>query len=96
MNSNDKNINDNHIDEFQELLEKAQFYILNQKYSEAEKILKKIVAKNDTNAHAFYLYGLAMESSNHHEDAKKHFRRVLELEPNHVEAREHLDRLIGE
>lgn len=80
----------------QDRLEKAEFYILNQKYSEALKILKEVVDSDEANPRAHYIYGLALEGSNQQEEAKKQFRRVLELEPDHVEAQEHLDRLIGE
>jgi len=90
MNDNDQQ------EQFKELLEKAEFYILNQKYSEAVKILKQAIATDDEDHHAHYLYGLALEGSNEQEEAKKHFRRVLELDPEHTEARAHLDRLIGE
>jgi len=70
-----------------ELLEKAEFYILNQKYSEALKILKDVATLENSNPHAHYLYGLALEGSNE--------REVLELDAGHAQAREHLDRLIG-
>jgi chemotaxis protein methyltransferase WspC len=80
----------------QEKLEKAQFYILSQKYSEALKMLKDVVETEDANPHAYYLYGLALEGSNNREEAREYFRRVLELDPDHTEAREHLDRLIGD
>lgn len=90
-------MNDNLRQErFKELLEKAEFYILNQKYSEAVKILKQAVAMNEESPHANYLYALALEGSNEQEKAKQHFRRVLELDPEHTEAKNHLDRLIGE
>lgn len=90
-------MNDNPRQErFKELLEKAEFYILNQKYSEAAKILKQATATDDEDPHAHYLYGLALEGSNEQEKAKQHFRRVLELDPEHAEAKTHLDRLIGE
>jgi len=82
------------INETQDLLEKAQFYILNQKYSEALKILKRLTAEEDAGPHTFYLYGLALEGSNSFEEAKGAFRRVLELAPDHKEAHEHLDKLI--
>jgi Tfp pilus assembly protein PilF len=89
-------MNDNPRQErFKELLEKAEFYILNQKYSEAAKILKQAIATDDEDPHAHYLYGLALEGSNEQEKAKQHFRRVLELDPEHAEAKTHLDRLIG-
>lgn len=91
MNKKDKQPNSNHS---QDLLEKAQFYILNRCYSEAIKILKKLVSDEEAGPHAYYLYGLAFEGSNDLEEAKQAFRRVLELAPDHAEAREHLDRLI--
>lgn len=94
MNKKNSN-NDREQDEFKDLLEKAEFYILNQKYSEAVKVLKKAIASDDSNPHAHYLYGLALEGSNEQEDAKMCFRRALELDPKHTEAQEHLDRLIG-
>ena len=86
--------NENH-DLTKDIQEKAEFYILNQKYSEALKILKPVVETEDASAHAHYLYGLALEGTNQQEDAKKHFRRVIEIEPDHTEAHEHLDNLIG-
>ncbi|MBD3285112.1 tetratricopeptide repeat protein [candidate division WOR-3 bacterium] len=82
------------FDETQDLADKAQFYILNQKYSEALKILKKLTAEENAGPHIFYLYGLALEGSNSFEEAKNAFRRVIELDPEHKEARQHLDKLI--
>ncbi|MBN2380303.1 tetratricopeptide repeat protein [candidate division WOR-3 bacterium] len=90
---NKKNSQENR-DQLQDLLEKAQFYILNQKYSEAIKILRKLIEVEDASPHTFYLYGLACEGTNDLEEAKKAFRRVLELSPDHNEAHQHLDRLI--
>ncbi len=81
---------------YTDLLEKASFYILNHKYSEAAKVLKKAVLIDESDPHVHYLYGLALEGSNELEEAKKHFRRVLEIDPDHPEAQQHLARLIGE
>jgi Tfp pilus assembly protein PilF len=85
----------NNHTEIKERLEKAGFYILNQKYSEALKILKEVVAQDEASPEAHYLYGLALEGTNQQEEAKNHFRRVLELVPDHDEARQHLDKLTG-
>lgn len=90
------NNENNNKETYNDLLEKASFYILNHKYSEAAKVLKKAVNIDEADPHAHYLYGLALEGSNELEEAKKHFRRVLEIDPNHPEAQQHLARLIGE
>jgi len=90
-----KNKEQETVNHNQERLEKAEFYILNQRFSEAIKTLKAVVAAEDATPRAHYIYGLALEGSNEQEEAKKHFRKVLELDPDHAEAREHLDRLIG-
>lgn len=79
-----------------ELIETGEFYILNQKYSEAVKVLKEARELDDSNPLLHYLYGLALEGTNDFEKAKREFRRALELDPDHTEAREHLDKLVGQ
>jgi len=79
-----------------ELIETAEFYILNQKYSEAAKVLKDTVEIDEANPLLHYLYGLALEGTNDFENAKREFRRALELDPEHTEAKDHLDRLVGQ
>lgn len=76
--------------------EEAQFYILNSKYSKAIEILNKLLKKNKNNPELHYQLGLCYEALNMQDEAKREFRRAIELEPDSSEAKRHLDKLIGE
>lgn len=83
-------------EEIKNIIEEAQFYIMNQKYSKAIEILKRGIKLNNENPLVHYHLGLCYEALGNFEDAKKEFRKAIELKPNLEEAKKHLDKLIGE
>jgi Tfp pilus assembly protein PilF len=79
----------------QELIELGQFYLFNQKYSEAVNQLKAALKiKPDTSA--YYLLGLAYEASNQIPEAKEMYRKAIELDPKNKDAVARLDRISTE
>jgi Flp pilus assembly protein TadD len=83
-------------DEYRDLIELGDFYILSQRYDEAIKVLKKAEKIKKTDPRLYYNLGIAYEAMNEVSDARDSFRLVLKLEPEHKSAQEHLDRLIEE
>lgn len=83
-------------DEYRDLIELGDFYILSQRYDEAIKVLKKAERIRKTDSRLYYNLGIAYEALNEVGKARDAFRLVLKLEPEHKSAQEHLDRLIGE
>lgn len=83
-------------DEYRDLIELGDFYILSQRYDEAIKVLKKAEKIKRTDPRLYYNLGIAYEAMNEKSDARDAFRLVLKLEPEHKSAQEHLDRLIEE
>ncbi len=82
------------MSDFDDLLEISDFYILSQKFDEALKALKKAEKLKKGNAQLFFKIGLAYEGLNDIEQARKAYRKALEIDDNYKEAREHLERLI--
>ncbi len=83
-------------DEYRDLVELSDFYILSQRYDEAIKVLKKAEKIKKTDPRLYYNLGIAYEALNEISDARDAFRLVLKLEPGHKSAEEHLNRLIEE
>ncbi|MEO0164820.1 MAG: tetratricopeptide repeat protein [candidate division WOR-3 bacterium] len=81
-------------DDYSDLIEIAEFYILSQKYEEAIKILQKAKKINDRDPRLYYNLGIAQEALNNRDEAIKFFRQALSLDPNFTSAQEHLDKLI--
>lgn len=75
--------------------EVGQFLLLNEKYDEAIEEFKKALADNPKDVEAYYNLGVTYEAKHMREDAKDVFRNVLELDPRHKLAEEHLSKLIG-
>lgn len=76
-----------------ELLEEAKFYILNEQYREAERLLLEALKKDPLDPDLHYHLGIVYDILNEKEKAEKHFRRTLELVPDHPQARAHLEKL---
>ena len=76
----------------EELIEKGQFYLLNKQYSKAIEKFKKALGMNPNSASTLFYLGLAYEGSGYNEEAKEMYRKVLEIDPNHQEAKSHLMR----
>ena len=79
----------------QELIELGKFYFLNQKYDQAIEEFQKVIQINSKNPLVFYNLGIVYEAKNMIEKASRMYRRTLELKPDHVFAKEHLDKLVG-
>jgi Ca-activated chloride channel family protein len=81
-------------DDYKDLLELSEFYILSQKYEEAIKVLKKAQKLNNREAKLYYNFGIAYEALNDRDKAINSFRQALSLDPKLKAAQEHLDKLI--
>jgi tetratricopeptide (TPR) repeat protein len=76
----------------QDHIELGQFYLLNQKYSEAIKqFLLALKYKQDVQI--YFNLGLAYEGACYIPEAKAMYQKVIEIEPSHKDAIEHLNRL---
>ena len=82
-------------EEIEHLLEEAKFYILNNRFEEAEKYLLKLLEEHPQNVEALFYMGLLNELLNRLTRARKYYEKVLELLPEHEGAEEHLSRLQG-
>lgn len=80
--------------DYADLLELSEFYILSQKYEEAIKILKRAQKLNNRDAKLYYNFGIAYEALNDRDKAINSFRQALSLDANLKAAQEHLDKLI--
>jgi Flp pilus assembly protein TadD len=83
-------------DQYRDLIELSDFYILSQQYDEAIRILRKAEKVCKTDPKLYYNLGIAYEALNEVTDARDSFRLALKLNPEFKSAREHLDRLIEE
>lgn len=79
----------------EDLFELGEFYLLNQKFSEAIKKFKEALKLKPDDPKIYFQLGLAYEGACHIDEAKAMFRKVLELDASSKEAAEHLDRLAG-
>ena len=82
-------------EKIEHLLEEAKFYILNNRFEEAEKYLKTLLKEQPKNVEALFYMGLLNELLNRLTEAREYYEKVLELSPNHESAEEHLSRLQG-
>ncbi len=80
--------------DYADVLELSEFYILSQKYEEAIKILKKAQKLNNRDPKLYYNFGIAYEALNDRDKAINMFRQVLSLDAKFKAAQEHLDKLI--
>ncbi len=79
--------------EIKDMLEEAKFYIVSQKYEEAEKILKQILEKEPENIEALYNLGILYEIINDRDRAREFFKKVVDKQPSNKDAEEHLNKL---
>ena len=82
--------------EFDDLLELGNFYILSQEFGQAIKVLKMAEKIDRMNPELYNNLGMAYEGLSEKDKARDSFRLVLKLNPNHKLAQEHLTRLIEE
>jgi tetratricopeptide (TPR) repeat protein len=83
-------------DNFDDLIELSDFYILSQKFEEAIKVLKKAEKINKVVPKLYYNLGIAYEALSENVQARDSFRLALKIDPNFKSAQEHLDKLIEE
>lgn len=83
-------------EDYQDLIELSEFYILSQRYEEAIKILKRAEKIKKIEPRLYYNLGIAYEALNEIGDARESFRLALKLNPDFKSAQEHLDELIEE
>ncbi len=79
----------------EDLIEVAKFNFLSSRYDEAIKIWKKALKLSPADPQIWYNMGIAYESLNDLNNAKNCFQKVLELQPDNKQAKEHLEEIIG-
>ncbi|MGE3063734.1 MAG: tetratricopeptide repeat protein [bacterium] len=81
-------------EEKDKLLEAGSFYFLNQQFKMAIRIYRKGLKlyKNDNDL--LFNLGVVYESINDFEQAKICFKKVLEKDANHQQAKRHLEKII--
>ncbi len=82
-------------EELAQLIDQAKFYILNNRFAEAEKYLKKVLKESPDDVDALFYMGLLNELLNKLTEAREYYERVLSLSPDYHSAEEHLERLQG-
>ena len=80
----------------QDLFELGQFYLLNQKFSEAIKKFKEALKLKPDDPQIYFQLGLAYEGACLVIEAREMFRKVLELDSSSKEAATHLDKLTSD
>ncbi len=75
-------------------LEEVKFYILNQKFAEAERVVDDFLKVYPDSAEAYYLKGLVCELQNRLDEAKTFYEKALALKPDYKEAQQHLDKIV--
>lgn len=82
--------------EFDDLLELGNFYILSQRFEEAVKVLKKAEKIDRMSPTLYFRMGMAYEGLNEKDKARNSFRLTLKLNPDDIAAQDHLTKLIEE
>ncbi len=80
-------------EEIEHFIEEAKFYILNNRFEEAERLLEKVLKKHPENPDALFYMGLLNELLNRFTEAREFYEKVLSLDPDYHSAEEHLSRL---
>src|SRR5690242_3651637 len=70
----------------QKLLATADKYHQNKKYKEASILYQKVIAKDKTNAAAYYGEGINLIDAGQPGEAAKYLRRALDLKPTNADA----------
>ncbi len=77
-----------------EMVEKAKFYFINNKYQDAIKEYKKALKIDKENTEVLYNLGVAYESANQLEVARETYTLTLKIDPGHKLAKEHIDNMM--
>ena len=81
-------------EEKEKVLESGSFYFLNQQFKMAIKIYRKGLKEYENDADLLFNLGIVYESINDTEHAKECFKKILEKDKNHEQARKHLEKII--
>ena len=77
------------------LIEMGKFYFVNGKYDQARDEFNKALKLDPHNPELFYNLGLVSESKNNIKDAKKMYKKAIEIDSGYKSAKEHLEKLLG-
>ncbi len=77
----------------EDLLEEAKFEMVSRRYDKAERFLKRILKEDPKNIDALFNLGVLYEIKHQDSRAMEYFNQVLEIDPEHKEAREHAEKL---
>jgi len=81
-------------EEKEKVLEAGSFYFLNQQFKMAIKIYKKGLKEYENDTDLLFNLGIVFESINDIENAKDCFKKILEKEKNHEQAKKHFEKII--
>ncbi|PIP13040.1 MAG: hypothetical protein COX48_05435 [bacterium (Candidatus Stahlbacteria) CG23_combo_of_CG06-09_8_20_14_all_34_7] len=81
-------------EEKEKVLEAGSFYFLNQQFKMAIKIYKKGLKEYENDTDLLFNLGIVYESINDIENAKDCFKKILEKEKNHEQAKKHFEKII--
>ncbi len=71
----------------------GKFYFLDKRYDEAVETYRRLLSFSDGNVSAYYNLAVACEAKKDFEEAKKDYRKVLELDQDNKDAQEALNRI---
>lgn len=78
-----------------DLFDQAKLLMLSQNYKEAREILEKLYNEDPSDPDIIYHLALLMEILNENEEAINLYKKLLEIIPEHQEAKERLQKLMG-
>ncbi len=79
----------------EDLIEVAKFNFLSSRYEQAIKTWEMALKLSPNDAQIYYNMGIAYESLNQLDKAKLYFKRVIEIEPENKQAKQHLEKIVG-
>ncbi len=78
----------------EDLFDQAKLLMLSQNYKEAREILQKLYNEDPSDPDIIYHLALLMEILNENEEAINLYKKLLEIIPDHKEAKERLQKLM--
>ncbi|MEO0270821.1 MAG: tetratricopeptide repeat protein [candidate division WOR-3 bacterium] len=78
----------------EDLFDQAKLLMLSQNYKEAREILEKLYKENPSDPDIIYHLALLMDILNENEEAINLYKKLLEIIPEHKEAKERLQKLM--
>ncbi|MFP4499000.1 MAG: response regulator [Vulcanimicrobiota bacterium] len=89
-----KRLAENEEDDYGAYIELAKDQITRKKYEAAREYLKKAIGKDPVKAEPHNILGAIMEINAEYEEAKKHYKAALALEPGYSQAQRNLARVV--